>query len=873
MRPIQNLFLLAFLSISRIGQAQQHEVTFPNKAGLEIKLSDKSDGKQGKTGSTRVSGQILDITTGQPVPFANVVLVKSSFGTSSDEQGKFVINITDQDNQIMFSSLGYKPESQMVVPGKPLVITVYLESGQTQLDEIVIRSGKKQRYKNKDNPAVELIRQVIDHKDRNRMQNADYLQYDQYERIGFSMVELSGRFLNSRAFKKYRFLLDTTQVIEGKKQSALPLYMSEKSYKFYNRTNPGKSISILKAQKQVNFSSFIDSAGLDIYLNRLYSHVDIYANNIFIMTSQFLSPVADHAPALYKFYITDTLKTAGGNVIEISFFPRNRGDMLFEGKLLVTMDGNYSIVSADLNINKDVNLNFIRSLEVHQDFKQYPDSRYYLVKSDVKANFGLMKDKKAGIYGQRTIFFQHYKSGESMPAAFYEGKSLRLDIDPVKADTDSFKYRTDTLTVQQQKVYSNIDSLKKMPSFKRFIWFSTLVVGGYGDFGKFQAGPVEALYSYNPVEGSRLRVGGRTTPLLNKSIYLEGYTAYGFKDRRLKYYLSGVYSFNKRAPSQYPNDYFKVSYQYDTDIPGQNFLIDKSQSPLASIRRGTNNLWLYNKIFRLEYIKELENHLSYSFMFKNWSQQPAGGLVYRAVLQSDKPINQVTAAEIGMGLRYAPHERIFQGMMHRRTIAGKYPVISVQANFGMITGLDRSPNYLNLSSSIFKRFYLSQLGFSDITLHGGAVMGQVPFPFLNILPANQTYLYEKNAYNMMNFLEFVADHYAGLNVTHSFEGFFLNKIPAVQRLNLREYLSFKMLYGGLRRENNPLYNKHLYQFPLNTSAGPATYAMEKIPYIEAGIGIGNIFKVLRISVVKRFNYLNHPGVFPIGVRFSFTPEF
>ncbi|CAG4997248.1 hypothetical protein DYBT9275_01725 [Dyadobacter sp. CECT 9275] len=873
MRPFRSLFLLAFLSIVRIGQAQQHTETFPDQPGLETKWRDKNDTLQKGTGGTTVSGQILDIATGQPVPFASVVLVKSKYGTSSDEQGKFVIKITGEDHQITFSSLGYKPESQMIVPGKQLGMTVYLESSQTQLDEIVIKSGKRHRYKNKDNPAVELIRQVIDHKDRNRMQNADYLQYDQYERIAFSMVELSDRFLTSRAFKKYRFLLDTTQVIDGKKQSALPLYMSEKSYKFYNRANPGKSVSVLQAQKQVNFSSFLDSAGLDIYLNRLYSHVDIYANNIFIMTSQFLSPIADHAPVLYKFFITDTLQTGSGNVVEISFLPRNKGDMLFEGKLLVTLDGNYSIVSADLNVNKDVNLNFIRSLQVHQDFRRDPDSRYYLVKSDVKANFGLTKDKKGGVYGQRTIFFQHYKSGVPMPASFYEGKSQRLAIEPVRAGADYFKYRADTLTVQQQKVYSNIDSLKKMPSFKRFIWFSTLVAGGYGDFGKFQAGPVDALYSYNLVEGSRLRVGGRTTPLLNKSIYLEGYTAYGFKDRQLKYYLSGVYSFNQKAPSQYPNNYFKVSYQYDTDIPGQNFLIDKSQSPLASIRRGTNNLWLYNKIFRLDYLKELENHLSYSLMFKNWNQQPAGGLVYQAAFRPDRPIRQVTATEIGIGLRYAPHERIFQGMMHRRTIAGKYPILSAQANFGMIADAQRPRSYVNLSGSVFKRFYLSQFGFSDITLHGGAVMGQVPFPFLNILPANQTYLYEKNAYNMMNFLEFVADHYAGLNVTHSFEGFFLNKIPAVQRLNLREYLSFKILFGGLRRENNPLYNKDLYQFPLDTNAVPATYAMGKTPYLEAGVGIGNIFKILRVSVVKRFNYLNHPGVAPIGVRFSFTPEF
>jgi hypothetical protein len=125
----------------------------------------------------------------------------------------------------------------------------------------------------------------------------------------------------------------------------------------------------------------------------------------------------------------------------------------------------------------------------------------------------------------------------------------------------------------------------------------------------------------------------------------------------------------------------------------------------------------------------------------------------------------------------------------------------------------------------------------------------------------------------MNYLEFVSDHYVGLNFTQSFNGFFLNKIPLIEHLKWREYLSLKILYGGLRNENNPLYSNNLYKFPAGVNGANGTYALGNVPYIEAGAGIGNIFKFLRVDVIKRFNYLDHPGVNPYGIKFSFSPDF
>lgn len=168
--------------------------------------------------------------------------------------------------------------------------------------------------------------------------------------------------------------------------------------------------------------------------------------------------------------------------------------------------------------------------------------------------------------------------------------------------------------------------------------------------------------------------------------------------------------------------------------------------------------------------------------------------------------------------------------------------------------------------SIDKRFYLSQLGYTDVTLEGAYIIGKVPFPLLAIHRANQTYAYQLNSYNLMNFLEFVSDRYASVMVDHNFNGFFFNKIPLLKKLKLRECFSVKALYGGLRAENDPSVSSTAMQFVKNEEGQTITHSLNNEPYIEGSVGVGNIFKVLRVDAVKRFTYLDNPGISEWGIR-------
>jgi hypothetical protein len=873
-KKLKTFIYCTFLIIPYYGIAQKTDSLKTRKDSLNASAGALHNNSSPAQSVTRVSGTVIDAVSGQPLPFISIHFNGSTYGTNSDKQGKYTLSAQGSFNHVTFSYVGYQPITKTIKPGQSNELVVRLHSSQTQLKEVSVTSGKGKKYKNKGNPAVELIQQVINHKDKNRMESSDYLQYDQYERINLFFSNIPSQLMNSRFFRMYKFMLDTVKS-NGQTQVLFPAYFSEKLFQNYYRKSPAKSIRILNAQKEVNTVKFIDTVGLDIYLNRLYgNNIDIYSNNIFIISNQFLSPIADHSPDFYKFFITDTIQVGKVKLIELSFTPRNKGDLLFEGKLLVTMDGSYAVKSCELNVNKQININFMRSLKINLDFQPSSGGRYYLNKSDVKADFGILRNRGLGVIGERTVSYSNYVLNTPLAETFYRGKDQQTALNSNQPDTTYWiHHRSDSLTAQQAKVYARVNRLENMPQFKRATWIASTLTGGYANWGPVQLGPVGALYSYSSVEGSRFQIGGRTTPDFNKSIYLEGFGAYGTTDKQLKYDLSTYFALNKTPFYRFPNDYFKVSYLYDIGVPGQSFAINNQQAALSSFHTGKSEYYVYSRIFRIDYVKDFENHFSYNVTLKNWDQQAAGTLVYQLNNPGNTLINNLTTTEAGIGLRYAPHEQILQGTQYRRTIHSKYPIFNLQINHDFKGVLNGSYSYTNISANIYKRFYLSQLGYTDITLLGSYLTGKVPFPLLNISPANQSLAYNPDAYNRMDYLEFVSDHYVGINLTHSFNGFFLNKIPLIEHLKWREYLSLKVLYGGLRNENNPSYSKNLYQFPTPLNGTNGTYALGNTPYTEAGAGIGNIFKILRIDLIKRFNYLDHPNISPYGIKFSITPDF
>jgi uncharacterized protein DUF5686/carboxypeptidase-like protein len=756
----------------------------------------------------------------------------------------------------------------VIDPDKGRVV-IYMKPSSGTLSTVTVKT-KKQKYRNKDNPAVELIRKVIDNKSKNRIENSQFAEYEKYEKLQVSLDNISEKVRNGKLTKKYHFLFENadTTMIPGK--ALLPVYLEEKISHDYFRASPQKSKSIVEAHKRVDFGEFVDMRGVSNYLNRLYADVNIYDNNIPLFTNLFLSPIADMSPTFYMFFIADTVTEDGQKFVRLTFRPRNPNDFLFRGTLYVTLDGNYAVQKFTMFTSKNINLNFVRELRITQDFVKQENGRYLLTKSNVIGDLGIFK-KGSGVFGQRVVSYKNFVFNKPIPDSIFKGPPL-VDL-PAQSgpqqDTFWDSHRHDTLSKAESKVYANIDSLKNMPSFRRLMDYATLLLAGYKQAGFAEIGPASTFYSFNPVEGFRLRFGGRTTPKFSNRLYFESYAAYGFKDEKWKYFFSSTYSLNNKSVYGFPLNYIRASYQHETKIPGQELQFVQEDNLLLSFKRGNNNQWLYNDYFKLNYVYEFGNHFSYDFGVKYWKQQPAGDITYAKTINNiNDTIPSITTGEASVQLRWAPNEQFYQGKLYRIPIINKYPIFTLRYIAGIKGLFGGEYNYQNLTLNINKRFYLSQLGYTDVTVEGGYLFGKVPWPLADLPHANQTYAYQLNSYNLMNFLEFVSDHYVSIDVDHYFNGFFFNKIPLMKKLKWREVIEGKLLFGGLRDENNPAKTPGLVNFL------PTTVMLGNTPYFEAGFGIANIFKLVRLDFIKRFTYLKNPGdVTQYGIRFRTKFDF
>ena len=280
---------------------------------------------------TVVQGVVTDAVSNQPIQYVSVVF-KGGRGTVTDSLGRYTLRTSQKiaTPVVQVTYVGYKVILKPITPGTTQTLDFSMETDPKALNNVTVNTNKRAPYKNKGNPAVELIKRVIENKPVNRTEHYDYVQYDEYEKMEVSVSNVSEKLTNSKLLKNYKFLFENRDTLKAEGKSLLPVYLQETLSKKYFRKKPEKEKTVVVGEKQVNYGDYIDNAGVSSYLNRLIMDVDIYDNDIPLFTYQFLSPIADLAPAFYMYYIRDTITDASGQkLIKLYFKTRNTNDLLF----------------------------------------------------------------------------------------------------------------------------------------------------------------------------------------------------------------------------------------------------------------------------------------------------------------------------------------------------------------------------------------------------------------------------------------------------------------------------------------------------------------------------------------------------------------
>lgn len=803
---------------------------------------------------TRVSGHIKDVA-GLAVPYATVYFKNSSKGTLSDEKGKFYME-TDQTYPVLvISFMGYKTLEYDLKKGNNLDLSLILEEDRAALDEVVIVSGKQPK---KNNPAIDILRKIWENKRENGVKQFKQYEYDKYEKIEFDLNSIDSAMMKSRLFRGLEFVFEKMDTSRITGNTYLPIFINESLYKVYGDNTINSEKEELEANK---VSGFNDNQSLIAFVKDLYADYNIYDNYIKLFDKSFTSPLSRTGINVYNYALIDSSFRNNKWSYNIVYYPRRPNELTFRGDFWVN-DTTWAIQEINMQASRSANINWIRDIYIEQEFEVLNDSVFLLTRDHFFSDFSLLeKEKATGIYGKRTTLYNNHVFDEEKPRSFY--RKVKDPFDPViyNRPIDYWKEnRMEALNKDEEGIYAMLDTLQTIPKFNRMYDLATTLTSGYYQRGFLDYGPIYSIIGFNEVEGFRTRLGARTYFGQNDMWRLEGFGAYGFKDEKFKYGLSGKWLLDKKSRVILFGGHRSDIEQTGAQLTSTNDVLGRNLASSSILSVGSNDRLTKIKLSTIG--AEIEP-------FKNFIIRATGS--YRSLqsasenfsidyFEEDGSISShIRQAEVELSIHYTPGLKTSGFGVERWTLnSGKFPSFILNYSHGFKGFMDSAFSYDKIQGLYHQPFNVGGLGRFSSIIEAGTIFDPVPLGLLSPIPGNQTYFSIYNTFTQLDYYEFVSDTYVAWHAEHDFGGRLFSRIPLLKKFKLREVFGFRAVYGSISDKNKAL-----------NASGVAYQAPEDI-YWEWSAGVGNIFKIFRLDFNFRGNYVkDHPDARKFGVTGTF----
>lgn len=806
-------------------------------------------------GQTKVGGKVTD-EFGEPIAFANVIFKNSKEGVITDENGTFYFESKENYSTLVVSYVGFDKKEITLKPGLNTGLKIQLKSG-TELKEVFIYTGKTSK---KNNPALDILRKIWERRRKNGLKMFKQYEYEKYEKVEFDLNTIDSAFMSSKVFKGMEFIFNQidTSSISGK--TFLPIFINETLSEVYGDNEAKKTKEITKANKNSGLGS---GDGVNTFIKDLYADFDIYDNYLKFFDKDFVSPLSKTGINVYNYVLNDSMYIDNKWCYNIVYYPRRKNELTFKGDFWVN-DTTFAIKKINLEASKSANINWVKEIYIEQEYEVMNDSVFLLKRDYMMSDFSFSKKEESkGVYGKRTTLAKNHKFDIKKEDKFYK-EEVNFYDNAVFNKPDEYweKNRFEALNKNEAGIYKMLDTLKEVPRFKRIYNLASILGSGYIEIPKWKMdyGPIFSTFGYNDVEGQRIRAGGRTYFGSNDTWRIQGYTAYGFKDNQFKYGISGRWMVNpnKRVILSVGNrrdvEQMGVSLTTSNDVLGRSFA---SSALFAS---GVNNqltsVNLTTLGFEIEPIKNFTFQTNFTYRTLK-SASSEFSLDYYTDLTQTEIKSEVKQSEINLVAEYTPNRKTVGYGVDRMDVDFNYARFFVSYSNGIKGILNSDFNYQKLQLYYRQPALIGGFGRLFTTFETGKIFGEVPLGLMGIIPGNQSWFVIENTYNLLNYYDFVADEYASLHFEHHFNGRLFSRVPLLRKLNLREIIGIKGVYGRVSDENRLLNDSGL------------TYTAPEDIYWEYHAGVGNIFKVLRVDFAWRGSYLEMPDARKFAIRASF----
>lgn len=695
---------------------------------------------------TIIVGEIVNETTGEAIPNVNIHFRGTKIGTTSDENGSYVLRVDMTGKaQLVFSAVGYFTQRFDIEPGTMAGLQVSLREKVATLSEIVVAPNE--------NPALALLRQVRAHRAENdrtlHTENTSTVQREQTLYVS----HIQKRHLRRALWRS----LQAGMMAQEDSTYILPLYKETQTFRLSGHemipANDQRTQALILTS--TDYSTLIGSEG----------NLNFYANSVSLMGHAFLSPLASGGNLYYRYYL------AGEDTIH--FRTRNPFYATFNGEMVIDTS-TFALKEIHAYVPAEVAVNYVNDIHVSQNLA--PDGTISEEHISVLLDFTIKTEKAGTVFPTLLLTTSlknpNYQNNPITPT------NLNNQNPPSSA--------TDT-------AFITLDSL---PLIRTAKWIATIATTGYIPTGTaVDIGHVQEILQVNKHEGVHVGLPFRTNEKMSEVVSLEASVGYGFKDRSVK--GMGRISVNLPTPRRHIlqleyNDHYVWSEVDDFDrLLRENSMgwgnMDFTAYAFEALHR--DSLCVNTAIRQ----RQIQFH-----WFGDWTPNLETHAYIRAGWQDGYAYQSLSTIA-----RFSWGEKKYDGYFLRRyAYSNKYPVLYA----GFETGHWTDGLYAHLRLMLTQHAHLGMGGTLTYALQGGAIFGQVPNTLLWQASANQGYAYDPYRFTMLHGNQLLADKYVTLQTGWNGQGILFNLIPGVRWLHLRELVEAKIAYGYLSSEKK----NHLY---------------------------------------------------------------
>jgi len=813
---------------------------------------------------SQIQGIVLDATNKKPLPFTSII-IDSTNGTLSDLDGKFLLNYTENIEQLTISYVGYTSKN-ISINSKDKFITIKLSPNIEQLNEILITATE--------NPALQIIRNTILNKSKNDIEKS----------------------LNSFQFNTYNKSLVTANPdsIDGKLDSIYLIENGEKTFKKLDSTNfkfkkeidknhlyISELISEFKFEKGKKTKEIVLAsrmAGLKQPIYELFAiafhDFSFYNETYTIAGSRYTNPIAKKALKQYHYKILDTIKNEHGFSYLIHFKPQKKKELLgIEGVIYVDTE-NYAITKVVAELKGIVNIKATQNYKYIENIKNWfpSDKNIILKKGNTSENLSLFKG---------LLNFTDEKTNDSIATTskkrpedvvYFISKSvnsnIKIDIpleivrasstiqfnDDAANKPDSFwnQYRTDSLTSRGRKAYIHIDSIAEREGIEKKINVARNLLKGYYptkyinlDLGK--------ILNLNNHEGFRIGFGGITNTHFSQKYKIEAYGAYGTKDTNFKYSVGGAARLNKNT-----NTWIGARYTDDI-IESASFRFIAENNSFSPINpRNLNISQFYNYKTASAFLAlNLQPNLEAKLAFNTGKYKNLFDYQY---ISSDKNYTDYRLTTVVLGLNYTPNSEYMNSPLGKINVKNGYPQFTLQLTQSFENILESDFNFTQINLRVLHEIKRLRRSTTSFLIEGGVVFGETPISHLYNATPNYTYknpwykritFAGKNSFETMGYNEFISDRFTAIHIKHQFRYFKIGK-----KFKPQLTLATRAAVGNI---NNPEYQTGI------------TFKKMNKGYFESGLELNSLFKGFGASAFYRYgNYINPEWSDNLAVKITYN---